>query len=104
MHLLAILLVAVHGVVMRGPTQPVCQIGTPCSAPAAHVQLLFQGATGYDVVTQTDAQGRYSVKLRLGKYTVRIQPKPRIGRGVEPTSIVVRRAMRADFSIDTGIR
>jgi hypothetical protein len=103
MHLVAIALVVVHGVVMRGPTQPVCQIGTPCSAPAAHVQLLFQGHN-YDVVTQTDSRGRYSVRLRLGTYTVRIQPRPRIGRGVEPTKIVVRRAMRADFSIDTGIR
>jgi hypothetical protein len=103
MHLLAIALVVVHGVVMRGPTQPVCEIGTPCSAPAAHVKLVFH-RPGVDLATTTDAQGRYSVRLRRGTYTVRITPRPQIGRGVEPTSIVVRAPMRADFSIDTGIR
>ena len=103
MHLLAIALVVVHGVVMRGPTQPVCQIGTPCSAPAAHVTLLFSSRT-FDAIVRTDARGRYQVKLRLGTYMVRTAPKPSIGRGLAPTSIVVRRAMRADFDIDTGIR
>src|SRR3954454_23739510 len=103
MHVLAIALVLVHGVVMRGPTQPVCEIGTPCAAPAAHVQLLFHSQS-YDVIAMTDARGRYSVKLHPGKYTVRTNPRPRIGRGVAPASIVVRAPMRADFSIDTGIR
>src|SRR5690242_12780761 len=103
MQAFAIALVLLHGVVMRGPTQPLCEIGTPCSAPAGHVKLVFH-RPGADVVTTTDTQGRYSVHLRRGTYTVRITPRPQIGRGVEPTSIVVRGAMRADFDIDTGIR
>jgi hypothetical protein len=28
----------------------------------------------------------------------------KIGRGLEPTTLVVRRPMRADFLVDTGIR
>ena len=88
---------------MRGPTQPVCEIGTPCSAPAAHVRLVFH-RPGLDLVATTDAQGRYFLRLKRGTYTVRTAQKPGIGRGLEPTRIVVRSAMRADFAIDTGIR
>jgi hypothetical protein len=103
MQVLAIGLVLLHGVVMRGPTQPVCEIGTPCSAPAAHVKLVFH-RPGLDLVATTDVQGRYSVRLKRGTYTVRTAQKPSIGRGLEPTHVVVRSAMRADFNIDTGIR
>ena len=92
-------LVLVHGVVMRGPTKPVCEMATPCSEPAAHVRLSFNGK-----IVRTDAAGRYSVRLRPGRYLVRITPPVKIGRGVQPAVLLVRRAMRADFAIDTGIR
>lgn len=103
MHVLAIGLVLLHGVVTRAPTQPVCQIGTPCSAPAAHVKLVFH-RPGVDLFATTDVQGRYSLRLRRGTYTVRTAKRPSIGRGLEPTRIVVRAPMRADFALDTGIR
>lgn len=99
MHVFAIALILVHGVVMRGPTQPVCQVGTPCSAPAANVKLVFGS-----VVTRTDAHGRYSVRLKPGRYLVRVSPPQRIGRGIEPSTIVVTRPREFDFNIDTGIR
>jgi hypothetical protein len=102
-HLLALGLVLVHGVVMRGPTKPVCEMATPCSEPAADVKLLFH-RPGADVTAVTDAHGRYVVRLRPGTYAVRITPRPVIGRGIEPTALVVHRSMVADFSIDTGIR
>src|SRR5439155_15482640 len=38
---LSLLLGSLHGTVMRGPTMPVCQVGKPCDAPAAHVTLFF---------------------------------------------------------------
>ena len=41
MHALATALVLLHGVVMRGPTMPVCQVGLPCSAPAPGAVLVF---------------------------------------------------------------
>lgn len=81
---------------MRGPTKPVCEMATPCSEPAARVVLDFRGAGG-DTLTRTDAQGRYTVRLRPGRYIVRVQR-------IAPSALVVRRAMRADFNIDTGIR
>ena len=89
-------LALLHGVVMRGPTKPVCEMATPCSEPAVHVTLDFHGVHG-DVRVRTDAHGRYSVRLRPGRYLVRL-PK------IAPAVVVVRRSMRADFNIDTGIR
>jgi hypothetical protein len=78
-------------------------MATPCSERAAHVLLDFHDARA-DVHVRTDARGRYSVRLRPGRYLVRFTPPPTIGRGIEPAVVVVRRAMRADFNIDTGIR
>ena len=103
MPLLAVALVLVHGVVMRGPTKPVCEMAKPCSEPAAHVKLVFH-RPGVYFVTTTDAQGRYFIRMRRGTYTVRVSPVSRIGRGIEPTTVVGRAPMRADFNIDTGIR
>jgi hypothetical protein len=103
MPLVAVALVLLHGVVMRGPTKPVCSMATPCSEPAAHVKLVFH-RPGSDVVVVTDAQGRYAVRLRRGTYTVRVSPPLRIGRGIEPATVIVRAPLRADFTIDTGIR
>jgi hypothetical protein len=71
-------------------------MSTPCSEPAAHVVLDFHSARG-DVRVRTDTQGRYRVRLRPGRYVVRF-PK------LQPAVVVVRRAMEADFNIDTGIR
>jgi hypothetical protein len=100
-----VLLCVVHGVVMRGPTQPVCQVGKPCSAPAVGAVIQFVRGTRVTSV-RAGAGGRYSVRLAPGTYAVRVSPTPKIGRGIEPRSVIVpRRAdFRADFDIDTGIR
>ena len=96
MHALALVLVVVHGLVMRGPTKPVCSMTEPCDEPAARVVLAFERA-GSTVRVRTDAHGRYTVRLRPGTWTIRLAR-------VEPRALVVRRAMRADLFIDTGIR
>jgi len=97
-------LVLLHGVVMRGPTAPVCMTGKPCSEPAVGAVLVFS-RDGRAVRARVGAGGRYAVRLAPGIYTVRQAPAPRIGFGVRPERVVVRRvATPADFSIDTGIR
>ena len=61
--------VSVHGVVLRGPTQPVCQAGESCEAP-------LQG--GFSVHHQsitvarftTDSTGRFTLSLIPGDYVV----------------------------------
>ena len=97
MHALAAGLVLLHGVVLRGPTMPVCQVATPCSEPAAFTTLVFTRAGAAPVRTRTDGQGRYAVRLRPGRYLVRVAR-------IRPGALVVRRSMVADFAIDTGIR
>jgi hypothetical protein len=102
---LALLGSGLHGIVTRGPTQPVCQIGVPCSAPAVGAVLVFSHGS-FTVQVRTGAGGRYSVRLAPGVYTVRVSPTPKIGRGIEPRDVRVTRSVfsRVDFSIDTGIR
>ena len=94
-----------HGVVTRGPTQPVCRAGVPCTAPAPRVRLVFLRALRQFAVT-TDSRGRYRIALPPGTYLVRVVPAPSVGRGLRPSAAVVpagRYATR-NFSYDTGIR
>jgi hypothetical protein len=103
-HVLAVALVLLHGLVMRGPIQPVCRVGKPCSEPAAHVVLVFLGRSGVAARVRTDAHGRYAVRLAPGAYSVVASPRLRIGSGVRPGRFVLRGPRRLDFDIDTGIR
>ena len=91
-----------HGVVRRGPTMPVCLVGSPCSAPAAHVHLTFVRNSVAKTVA-TDARGRYSVTLAPGRYLVRIAVR---AQRYLPTHVLVvaGRSRLQNFAIDTGIR
>ena len=106
--LLALALVAsgLHGVVMRGPTRPVCQVGMPCSEPAVGAVLVFSRNGVVAARVRAGTGGRYSVHLRPGYYSVRTQAAPKIGSGLRPRQVHVLRGVfgRADFMIDTGIR
>jgi hypothetical protein len=101
---LAVAVVFLHGLVMQGPTQPVCQVGVPCSKPAANVLLVFT-RRGTTTKVRTDGKGRYSIRLTRGTYTVTMLPARTIGRGVEPRSFTAHgTSQRLDFDVDTGIR
>jgi hypothetical protein len=97
-------LVLIHGVVMRGPTQPVCQVGKPCSAPAVGVTLVFSRAGHATVRVKTVAGGRYSVRLGPATYSVSTAPRMTIGSGIRPSTVRLRAAATVNFYIDTGIR
>ena len=101
---LAALAASLFGTVVRAPAAPVCRAGTPCTAPAAHVTLVFT-RRGIASRVKTDAHGAYRITLTPGTYTVRLQTTSRIGRLI-PASVVVRRgaAARRNFSYDSGIR
>jgi hypothetical protein len=99
-----LVLVLLHGVVMRGPTQPVCQAGMPCSAPAVGVELVFSRSGHVAARVKTVKGGAYSVRLAPGGYTVRVQPPTGIGTGIRPATVRLRVSTRVDFFIDTGIR
>lgn len=106
--LLAAALVAsgLHGVVMRGPTTPVCQVGKPCSEPAVGAVLVFSRNGAAVVRVRAGAGGRYAVRLKPGLYAVQVAPAPKIGSGLQPRQARVRAGVfaRLDFEIDTGIR
>jgi hypothetical protein len=93
------------GKVMRGPTQPVCQINEPCEEPARGVRLVFSRAGKVVARATTDKKGWYRVTLRPGRYAVTTQ-NPRVGRNLTPKSATAARdrVKRVDFDIDTGIR
>jgi hypothetical protein len=99
-------LVLLHGVVTRGPTTPVCQVGKPCSEPAVGVVLVFSRNGSVVARVRSGTGGRYSISLRPGSYAVRTAVQSRIGSGMKPASILLRRVRteRVDFAIDTGIR
>jgi hypothetical protein len=98
-------LVLLHGTVMKGPTQPVCQVGKPCSAPAVGVTLVFSRRGHVVGRTRTVSGGRYAIRLAPGFYAVAVSPPMTIGRGLEPRSVTVRTVTTTrNFSLDTGIR
>jgi hypothetical protein len=101
----ALVLALLHGVVMRGPTTPVCMTGKPCDEPAVGAVLVFSRDGRAVARARVGAGGRYSVRLAPGSYSVQQAPKPKIGFGIRPDAVRVTGArMRANFFIDTGIR
>ena len=94
-----------RGLVTRSPTEPACEQGIPCSAPAENTPLTFlRGAR--IVKTRTDATGGYRVSLAPGWWTVTTKFAPRIGTGIKPRAVRVLagRFRVVNFDIDTGIR
>ena len=78
----------------------------PCTAPAAGVVLSFSRGGRVVARVRSGAGGRYSVRLAPGLYAVTIAPLPKIGTGLQPRAVRVRRGFDAlqSFTIDTGIR
>ena len=101
---LSLLLGSLHGTVMRGPIMPVCMVGKPCDAPAAHLTLYFTRAGRTRTVT-TDGTGHYRLRLPAGSYSVTVHQQG-LGRGLEPRAVRVyaERDRRTDFHLETGIR
>jgi hypothetical protein len=95
-----------RGVVMRGPTSPVCFESEPCEEPAAGVVLQFRRSGNLVARARTGPAGGYSVQLRPGLYAVRLGPVARIGTELAPDVVRVPRGRlaRIVFHIDTGIQ
>lgn len=86
----------------RGPTQPVCEAESPCTAPAPGVSLTFvSGSVSRHV--ETGARGTYSMRLAPGRYTVRVAGA-RFGYSPRSVTVSPGRMSTADIVIDTGIR
>lgn len=94
-----------RGVVMRGPTKPVCFEGEPCDAPAPGVTLRFSRAGTTVAQVKTGPAGGYFVRLRAGMYTVTM-PAARPWTELTPRRVLVPvgRIARVDFHLGTGIQ
>jgi hypothetical protein len=94
-----------RGVVMQGPTKPVCEDHESCEEPAAGVLLQFRQSNRIVARVKTGSRGGYRVKLRPGRYGV-TTPKRGVGTGLTPRNVRVPkgRLARIDFHIDTGIQ
>jgi hypothetical protein len=94
-----------RGLVMQGPTAPVCRADDPCEEPARGILLQFRRGGKVVAEVKTTRAGRYSVRLRAGSYAVKT-PLRRVGTGLTPRVVRVLRGRiaRVDFHLDTGIQ
>lgn len=94
-----------EGLVMLGPTKPVCIGDDPCERPAAALRLQFSRNGSVVAEVTTTRSGHYSVRLKPGAYTVRA-PGRRVGVGVTPRIVRVPRGRigRLDLHVDTGLQ
>jgi hypothetical protein len=92
------------GTVTRGPISPVCRVGTPCTAPARQLVLVFR-RNGTTTRTRTDGAGRYRIRLPAGVWRITLT-RTGLGTAVEPgeVRVIAARTRHVDLSIDTGIR
>jgi hypothetical protein len=99
-------LVRVDGRVVRGPTQPVCQVNVPCEAPFSAGFSVQQ--SGRPILRfRSDADGRFSIQLTPGSYVVVPDADaPIIAPQQQVQSITVSPGTSAtiELSFDTGIR
>ena len=95
----------VTGRVTAGPTCPVERAGHPC--PPAPVSAIVQARVRTRVAasTHTDANGRFTLRLRAGAYTLVAVTKQAYPR-CSPKNVKVREheVTRTAIACDTGIR
>ncbi len=100
----------IAGLAHAGPTCPVAQLPPDPACgdkPVAGVVIVIADAAGTTVTTvTTDADGRFSVALPPGSYTLAPQPRQGLMRtpGPETVSLAAGATVTVDFAYDTGIR
>jgi hypothetical protein len=93
-----------RGVVMRGPTKPVCDETDPCEEPAAGIVLRFTRNGVVVARVRTGSAGGYRVKLRPGRYGVTTRRRPGVGFSPAVVRVPSGRVARVDFHLDTGLQ
>lgn len=91
-----------RGTVLLDPGTPVCQIGTTCTRPAAHVLLRFWRNGRLVAHTRTDGKGQFRIALGPRRYRVTSTS----GAVLTPPRVTVATGTyrRVLFRLDTGIR
>jgi hypothetical protein len=93
------------GVVTRGPVTPVCRVDLPCSAPFVGTFSVLQG-TKVIGTFQSDSEGRFTVMLYPGTYSVVLTDATLLGpfRQSKTVTVVSPGLTTVNLEFDTGIR
>jgi len=93
-----------RGVVMRGPTTPVCH-NDSCEVPAEGLVLQFRRNGLLKAQVKTTQTGTYRILLRPGTYAV-TTPTLRPPQKLTPWLVRVPRGRvaRVDLNVDTGLQ
>jgi hypothetical protein len=94
-----------RGLVLQGPTKPVCLSDESCEEPARGMLLQFRRSGVTVAEVRTNRNGWYHVDLPAGAYGVKA-PARRIGSGLTPRTVHVPRGQiaRVDLHLDTGLQ
>jgi hypothetical protein len=95
----------VGGQVLAVPCAPVEKVGSPCAGrPVGALELDYVVGTNVAGRTVTDADGRYSIRLQPGTYTVTFKSYMRIINGPTRVSVSAGANVVANYLVDSGIR
>ena len=91
-------------VVPCGPVEPAQPDFAPCKTrPAAGLELDFT-SDGTVTSTQTNADGRYTIRLKEGTYKVSVKNYTRVISGPPAVAVKAGAMVVADYVLDSGIR
>jgi len=95
-----------RGQVLYGPTCPVQRPGQTCERPyQATIVVTYAGARGVIARVGTSADGRFTVRLRAGRYLVKVTGRTAYPRSWSRTvSVTAHRFTALTIRFDSGIR
>jgi hypothetical protein len=97
----------IQGTVLLGPRCPVQRLDSPCPDLPIAARIVVTDAMGGTVITtQSGTDGRFSIPLPAGAYTVTATrlDAPTFGGKPVPVSVTVDRFTTVQLQVDTGIR
>ena len=94
-----------HGTISAGPSCPVEQIGNPCPPVPVSARVEIRNASGRVVAATTSGgDGRYSVRVPAGVYTVVVVTATMPSCPPKPVHVRANAEVNADVTCDSGIR
>jgi len=96
----------IRGVVMLGPQCPVENVNSPCPDRPFQGQVAATASDGSTTTVATDADGRFTIDLTAGTYTVAAVTSGGGPPTAVPRTVTVRDGAYAQVTleVDTGIR
>lgn len=96
-----------EGKVLRGPIQPVCQIGQPCDDAPFSADFLVQQNNSIVATFKSAEDGSFQVRLKPGNYTVvpgNDAPLMQPSLQAKPVEVGPVGLTKVELHFDTGIR